>query len=114
MRNIFVVCFAVLFLLTLADPGYCDGPAKKLGRGLCNLATSPLEIFYRMFEAGKQTDLFGTLTCGFVEGVCKMGFRAMIGLYEVVTFPFPVPEGYEPIVKDPEFFWPSLQDKAVK
>ena len=32
------------------------------------------------------------------------GNRAVVGAYEVVTFPIPLPSDYEPILTDPEFF----------
>ena len=65
----------------------------KLGRGAANVITSPVEIFYR---TGKGD--------GVLVGLYKMGERAVVGLYEVITFLFPVPAGYEPIIKDPEMF----------
>jgi hypothetical protein len=37
-----------------------------------------------------------------------MCVRAVVGVYEIATFPIPLPKGYGPILKDPEFFFEEM------
>ena len=37
--------------------------------------------------------------------------RAVVGVYEIATFPIPLPKDYEPIITDPEFI---LQKEELK
>jgi putative exosortase-associated protein (TIGR04073 family) len=41
---------------------------------------------------------------GLAKGVGMLVTRELVGVYEFVTAPFPVPEGYRPILK-PEYPW---------
>jgi putative exosortase-associated protein (TIGR04073 family) len=74
----------------------CAGPEKKLGRGLGNMT----EIVRggEMDRGVEQGGLFNGpdvgMTTGFVSGVNHTLARTGVGIYEVVTAPFPP---YEPI-----------------
>lgn len=105
MKKMVMICFILLLALTLAAPAYCDGPLKKLGRGISNLATCPLELFNRIGKVNERLGLCEAVTYGALEGTCMIVVRAFFGLYEVLTFPVPIPQKYEPILKDPEFFF---------
>jgi putative exosortase-associated protein (TIGR04073 family) len=85
----------ISFLLALAGIAVlatgCAGPEKKLGRGLLNTT----EIF-RLGEVRRsmeQTALWEntdtTYTTGFIRGMNRTAVRTGIGIYEIVTFPFP-------------------------
>jgi putative exosortase-associated protein (TIGR04073 family) len=81
--------------LTLLAAG-CAGPEQKLGRGISNTAE-----FARMGEMRRsveQTALWkGTgpsYTTGVIKGFNQSVKRTAVGLYEVVTFPFP---SYDPV-----------------
>nr|MBP6943473.1 exosortase system-associated protein, TIGR04073 family [Candidatus Omnitrophota bacterium] len=52
----------------------------------------------------KANNVFTGLTVGTIKGLGLGLVRTGAGIYEAVTFPFPIPEGYEPIVK-PEFVY---------
>lgn len=74
----------------------CAGPQEKFGRGISNVTE-----FARMGEIRRsmeQTALWeGTdkaYTTGVIRGVNRSLARTGVGLYEIVTFPFPT---YEPI-----------------
>jgi putative exosortase-associated protein (TIGR04073 family) len=45
------------------------------------------------------------MTVGIITGVGMTAARILSGVYEVVTFPLPVPAEYKPILNDPEFYW---------
>lgn len=78
---------------------------RKLGRGAANILTFPGELYNQMEKVSCQSGAFAGLTWGLVRGVGMMGLRVVVGVYEVATFPVPVPAGYRPILTDPEFFF---------
>ena len=72
--------------------------AQKAVRGLANTGLGvvvelPKIVYYDTLEDGP---LYG-LTVGVLEGLSWGIARTLVGIYEVVTFPFPVPEEYRPI-----------------
>ncbi len=84
----------------------CNNDAwKKLGRGVCNLATFPLELFNQISKTNITDGPMAAFTWGLLKGVGMTAFRGLVGAYETITFPMPIPEGYKPILTDPEFFF---------
>ncbi len=87
--------FAVLGLAALFTAG-CAGPEEKFGRGLNN--TLEIARWDEMRRSVEQTAVFEGTTAGFTTGVIRGFDRTMartgIGLYEVVTAPFP---SYDPV-----------------
>src|ERR1700760_780129 len=89
MRNQFFLLASFAMVLVLGVG--CAGPETKMGRGLANL-TEPLRAgeFERSTE---QEGLFdGTdvgVSTGMVRGFDRTVARTAVGVYEVVTFPFP-------------------------
>lgn len=87
---------AVAALAVLIGAG-CAGPEKKLGRGINNL-TEPLRMG-ELRRTVEQTAFFDSpesaYTTGFIRGMNRTVARTGIGLYEVLTFPFP---SYEPVL----------------
>ena len=104
MKKVLTVIFVSLFLLSFTAPSFAE-PAfvTKLVRGVANIVSAPLEIF-------KQTDAEYNSAerkpLGLVGGIFKgIGFtfaRLASGVFDVLTFPFPLQEEYSPIVK-PDF-----------
>lgn len=72
----------------------------KFSRGVTNMATSPGEFVNQMPTAMEQSPDYLT---GFVMGIGRgIGYtllRAGAGIYDVVTFPFPGPTDYKPVMK---------------
>ena len=101
----------LLTVLALFSVG-CAGPERKLGRGLLN-ATE----FARLGEIRRsmeQTSLWDepqtTFTTGFIHGFNRSVARTAVGVYEVVSFPFPK---YDPIYSPeypvyPDSYTPNL------
>jgi putative exosortase-associated protein (TIGR04073 family) len=88
-----------------ATPGFCNSDAwRKLGRGLANMVTFPLELLNQVSRTNISDGPMAAVTWGLVKGVGMTGFRALVGVYETVTFPFPCPKDYKPILTEPEFF----------
>ncbi len=83
---------------------YMDGSLRKLGRGIANVATCPLELIRTPTLVGREDGVFAQLTVGLVQGAWHTIARGVTGVYEIATFYAPIPAGFRPIVK-PEFVW---------
>lgn len=77
----------------------------KLGRGFCNLGTFWLEVPDEMGKVNQESGPLKAGSWGFCKGAGKAFVRMFAGLYEIITFPLPLPSGYKPLLKDPEFFY---------
>ena len=107
-KKVIITAIILLFAVSMTTPGYCDDALKKLGRGLCNIATCPLELPKQTSDVSNAEGPMAGLTYGVVKGLGMIGVRAVVGVYETVTFLIPFPRYYKPILTDPEFF---LEDK---
>jgi len=99
-----ILCFIAVALPVFAQEGsVVEKMGKKLGRGLVNVATGWIELPKNIYDTSVETNnpLMG-LTYGLVKGVGMTVVRTGAGAYDVVTFLFPIPEDYEPLL-DPEF-----------
>ncbi|MFH1189126.1 MAG: exosortase system-associated protein, TIGR04073 family [Candidatus Omnitrophota bacterium] len=126
-KMLFVIVVAALTIVTalpasFISVGYCadsgrgsvnmpeqpkGDPLKKLGRGLSNIMTFPLEIPSQISKTNNSDGPVAALSYGVVKGFVMGIFRAFVGIYEVVSFPLPYPEWYRPILTDPEFMLES-------
>lgn len=88
-----------------AASGFCnEGAWKKLGRGVSNMITFPFEIPNQVSRTNRSDGPMAAFTWGLIKGVGMTCFRALVGVYETISFPVPCPEDYKPILTDPEFF----------
>lgn len=97
MRNIF--SFLATLVIAAAFSSGCASAQKKLGQGM-----SDMTEFARLGEMRRsmeQTALFdqpgGHYATGFIRGFTKSLARTGVGVYEVVTAPFPP---YDPPFQD--------------
>ena len=74
----------------------------KLGRAVVNVATGWMELPREVYFTTKDKHLGAGLTLGLMTGVGVAAVRTVAGAFELVTFPFAVPNDYEPIL-EPEF-----------
>jgi putative exosortase-associated protein (TIGR04073 family) len=116
MRKTVLLIAVVAFLACIVSPvsfaedqGANDpGDAlRKLGRGLANCATFPIEVPNQISKTNNIDGPIAAVTYGLVKGIVMGTFRAVVGVYEVATFPIPLPEYYKPILTDPEFMLES-------
>ncbi|HPN72709.1 MAG TPA: exosortase system-associated protein, TIGR04073 family [Candidatus Omnitrophota bacterium] len=112
MKKIFLAVAAVLTVLAFSfqagaeglKTGFSlEGSKEKLLRGAANLADSVVEIPGTMMRKSKADGALSGMTLGMVEGALNTVKRALAGVWEVATFPVPLPENYEAILSDPEF-----------
>ncbi|MDD5634088.1 MAG: exosortase system-associated protein, TIGR04073 family [Candidatus Omnitrophica bacterium] len=101
IKVLFVVC-VVLAMVGVASQCYAQDPAKKLGRGLANVLTGWVELPKNIYETSVEENMLTGITMGLAKGVGMTIVRTGAGVYEAVTFPFPIPEDYKPVL-EPEF-----------
>ena len=89
-----------------------DNPATKLGRGLTNIITSPGEYVVQTQKLTESHDSFTAYAGGIFQGTAKMLQRIVVGAYEVVTFPVPLPKKYRPVL-DPPTTYAALEDSGL-
>ncbi|MFH1996360.1 MAG: exosortase system-associated protein, TIGR04073 family [Candidatus Omnitrophota bacterium] len=94
-----------------ARPSYGNNALTKLGRGFCNVTTCYLEIMEQSVKEKEKGGSLQGMTTGLVKGVAMTAVRLGVGVFEIATFPFPVPKGYKPILTDPENFFVSQGGK---
>ena len=107
---VFVLLLAVL--VASAGPAFAEQDTgrlavTKLFRGIANAATGWMEIPKQVNLEWHATGPGQGMTWGLVKGVGWAIGRSVAGAYEIVTFPFPIPENYAPFVK-PEYVLSDL------
>ena len=96
----FVFGFAVSGLADIQDPPSNDyGPTRKLGRGLSNLVFGIAELPATIAKINEREGNSAAAGYGVVRGVGRSYMRIHAGIFEILTFPFPVNRGtYYPIL----------------
>lgn len=108
MRRITLIVLLLLTVAVLPAPAYAqstlDKSVRKLGRGLVNFFTGwiefPMQLSAGMSETGGVEGFF----LGLGKGVVWTVLREGAGAYDTVTFIFPIPADYEPLMQPPTVF----------
>ena len=77
---------------------------SKLVRGVTNILTGWVEIPKRVHETTDTSGAGAGFTWGFLRGFGYGFIRTAGGAYETVTFPFPAPPNYQPVMQPPYVF----------
>ena len=72
---------------------------RKLQRGFLNIAFAPVEISYALAKVKTKDWLIPSAAVGVVEGISRASLRALTGAYDLLTFPFPFPSDYQPVLQ---------------
>lgn len=108
-RTILIGLILSLLTAVFTAPAYCEyGPGKKLARGICNMCTFPAELYFKFVEVNDSDGVIAGATWGVMKGAGMSAVRLAVGVYETITFPFPIPKDYMPILTDPEFVGENL------
>ncbi len=96
MRNV-ISLLALAGLAALFTSG-CAGPEQKLGRGISN--TFEITRMGDMRRSIEQTAVFESPSAGYtvgaIRGLDRTLARTGVGIFEVFTFPLPMPDRIRP------------------
>ena len=116
----FVILTLVIFSLSVMPRLSADEPAKandqwimlpvmKLSRGIANVAFGPLELPMKWYDVNAEMGGIAGITYGTLKGVAYVIAREVVGVVDIITFPFPLPDcpeypddagwGYGPIIR---------------
>ena len=121
----FITINALIILMSIL-PNYCRAeelsgkpsfskPLVKIGRGMINIVSSPLELpnqMYLLSSHAHDNSKYGIETAsaaieGFLMGVVYSFWRLGAGTYDLVTFPLPK---YETTIITPTYFTVSYEE----
>jgi len=117
MRSRKFVILLVLVLGLAAVPGQARAEetgalvVTKLFRGIANTATGWMEIPKQISVHWQEEGPGVGTTWGLVKGVGLAVARTAAGVFEIVTFPFPTPDHYAPVMT-PEYVLEDLNTKG--
>ncbi len=94
-----IFALALVGFLLAGGTVYADGPFVKLGRGLTNLILSPAEIIYQPMEMDVRENSSVAWLGGVPKGILMFPVRAVVGVYDIVTFLIPLPKDYEAVME---------------
>ena len=83
---------------------YSNGIMRKLGRGLTNVVTCPLELIRQPYLQSQQDGALGGTVIGLVKGIGWTVARGAAGIYDAITFPIETPKGFRSPIH-PEFVY---------
>ncbi len=122
MKRSYKSLIAVFVLLAFSLPAMADvAPEaeiqgegtclRKLQRGFLNVALSPFELSNELSKEVRNDTFPPSWVAGLGRGACYTVGRALVGVYEMVTFPIPYPADYKPVLQ-PEFPWELVSEKS--
>lgn len=94
--------FAMIALTMCCATSFAQDPFTKLGRGVANTLTGWVELPKNVYSTSVEDNAFTGVTLGLAKGAGMAIVRTGAGIYEIVTFPFSLPENYKPIL-EPEY-----------
>lgn len=75
---------------------------RKLGRGFANVLFGIVEVPNQVTKVTSEHGGGAGVTYGVGKGFVRWIGRELAGVYDIVTFPVPLPHGYKPVMR-PEF-----------
>lgn len=103
LRFYSTAALAVLALGVTPHAAADNSSAGKFGRGLAGMTCGFLEIPGNIVQETRKSGAIG-VPVGLAMGLGMTVTRELVGVYEFVTAPFPVPTGFKPILR-PEYPW---------
>jgi putative exosortase-associated protein (TIGR04073 family) len=93
----------------LAAPRSRFTPARKFQRGITNTTLGILAIPGQMTVQTRERGAAVGLPLGFAMGLGWFVASELVGVWELLTCPFPFPADYKPIL-EPEFPWQYFEE----
>jgi putative exosortase-associated protein (TIGR04073 family) len=105
MKKLHAYELAIFMTLTLFSlpNAYAYTSAQKFGRGLAEMTCGFLELPGNIVKQTKARGPVG-IPIGLATGLGMTVTRELVGVYEFISAPFPVPSGFRPILT-PEYPW---------
>lgn len=105
MKNLRLYLMAVLTVIavTVSANAGAYTAEQKFGRGLAGMTCGFLEIPGNIVQETRRQGALG-FPIGLAMGLGMTVTRELVGVYEFISAPFPVPSGYRPILS-PEYPW---------
>ncbi|NQT32314.1 MAG: exosortase system-associated protein, TIGR04073 family [Candidatus Omnitrophica bacterium] len=97
-----VLVLLVVCSLLLQPAAHAGNLFIKLARGVADVAVSPQELAKGIMRTTEERGPLVGFSFGTVKGLCNMLGRMAVGVYEIATFPVPIPADYGPVWNDPE------------
>ena len=104
-----VVCAGNVSANESKEPQWVMRPLEKLSRGVANVAFSVFELPMQWAAVSREDGGIAGITYGTLKGVCYVVARIGVGVTDVITVPFPLPDcpdypedagwGYGPIMR---------------
>jgi putative exosortase-associated protein (TIGR04073 family) len=91
-----IAAFILMNLITVAVAAE-DNAFTKFGRGMANVVISPAELYAQPVLLSKDHEIPIAFFGGLFKGISMFLVREVVGVYEMVTFPIPLPKGYRPL-----------------
>lgn len=85
---------AAALLVAGAGPVWAQDPIHKAGRGMANVLTCWIELPKNIQLGTQEDNPFLGVGWGVIKGVGLGATRLVVGAYEAVTFPLPIPKDY--------------------
>ncbi len=106
MKKIIISLGIAAFVLSLAAPAVLaeDNRTTKFGRGMANILISPGEFYTQPILMSPDHEPPIAIFGGLLKGGGMFLAREAVGIYEVLTFPFPMNNGYKAIINPPTTF----------
>jgi len=102
MKKGIIFVLVIGIALFAASSSFAQDPGKKIVRGVANILTGWVELPKNIYETSVEDNIFSGITIGLAKGLGMTIVRTGAGIYELITFPFPIPEDYAPVL-EPEF-----------
>ena len=100
----FAVILGVGVLAASLSTAQAQDAANKFGRGFAGCTMSWLELPGNIYDEGTKNGWVMGATVGFGKGIGMVVVRTLVGVWDMVTFPFPAPDEYNSILK-PDYPW---------
>lgn len=98
-----VIAVSTGILVFAAPAAFPETAAAKFGRGVAGITTGILELPGNIIQETRARGPVG-VPIGLGLGLGMVVTRELVGVYELLTAPFPIPPGFRPILQ-PEYPW---------
>jgi putative exosortase-associated protein (TIGR04073 family) len=99
-------------LLCVVAPVRAQTAPRKFARGLAGMTLSVLEVPGNIVAESQARGYGEGIPLGFAKGLGMIVPRTLVGVWEFVSAPFPLPAGYAPML-DPEWPWGYFEDRRA-